>query len=199
MLKSRRPMAGLVLTSALILSACTTTRMDGSPEVQTTSQANRESLQGAVAAPLRDINVLRTKIPEVLLVAMADPYARPVPLTCARITALILPLNGALGADLDEEAVDGDDLIGRGKSSALGFVAGAASGVIPFRGWVRKLTGAERHDSYVQDAITAGGIRRGYLKGLGEAKSCHVPAAPTRTGEPEEVLDQSGKPKFPIR
>ncbi len=199
MLKSRCLTAGLALTCALILSACTTTRMDGSPEVQTTSQANRESLQGAVAAPLRDINVLRTKIPEVLLLAMADPYARPAPLTCARITALILPLNGALGADLDEEAVDGDDLIGRGKSSALGLVAGAASGVIPFRGWVRKLTGAERHDSYVQEAITAGGIRRAYLKGLGEARSCRVPAAPIHIGEPEDVLDQSGKPRFPIR
>ncbi len=189
----------LLLPCFILLAACTTTRRDGSPEVQTTSQANRESLQGAVAAPLRDINVLRTKIPEVLLVAMADPYALPQPLTCSKITALILPLNGALGADLDEEAVDGDDLIGRGKSSALGFVAGAASGVIPFRGWVRKLTGAERHDSYVQDAITAGGIRRGYLKGLGEAKGCRVPAAPARIGTAQEVIDQSGKPRFPIR
>ena len=47
-----------------------------------------------------------------------------------------------------------------------GLSSGAASDVIPFRGWIRKLSGAERHDKYVQAAITAGAVRRAYLKGL---------------------------------
>ena len=133
---------------------------DGSERIQTTSDAKRESVQSAVAAPLRDVNVLRTKIPTVLLEAMADPYQRPAHASCAALAAAIVPLNGALGADLDEPATSEDDLMERGKGAALGAMAGFASDVIPFRGWVRKLSGAERHDSLVTAAITAGGVRR---------------------------------------
>jgi hypothetical protein len=64
---------------------------------------------------------------------------------------------------------------------------------------VRKLTGAERHDHLVQDAITAGAVRRAYLKGLGEAKGCNPPATPSHQLAGSPVIDQSMKPKFPIR
>ncbi|WP_312165293.1 hypothetical protein [Phenylobacterium sp.] len=194
-------MRKIVLASIplLLLSACVTAPADGSSQIQTTSAANRESVQGAVSAPLRDVNLIKTKIPQVLLEAMADPYQRPEPATCAAIAAAILPLNGALGADLDEPAVDEDDLMDRGRGVALGAVAGLASDVIPFRGWVRKLSGAERHDSMVTAAITAGGVRRAYLKGLGEAKNCKPPAIPSHilTGTP--VKSQELKPRYPVR
>ena len=190
----------LSLPLLALLGACTTTRADGSPEIQTSSAANRESVQGAVAAPLRDVNVLRTKIPQVLLDAMADPYALPEPASCARITALLLPLNGALGADLDEPAQDEDDLMVRGRGAALGVVAGAASGLIPFRGWVRKLSGAERHDSLVSAAINAGAVRRAYLKGLGESRNCKPPARPSHIPvERQEPASETLKPRYPIR
>jgi hypothetical protein len=189
----------LALPAFALLCACTTMPADGSPQIQTTSQANRENLQGAAAAPLRDVNLLRTKIPDVLLRAMADPYARPPRPTCASITALILPLNGALGADLDEPPVDEDDLMERGRESALGFMAGAASGVIPFRGWVRQLSGAERHDKIVTAAITAGAVRRAYLKGLGESRGCNPPATPSHVKAGTPPIEQTSKPRFPIR
>lgn len=190
----------LILPVLTLLAACTTAPADGSPEIQTRSAANRESVQGAVASPLRDVNVLRTKIPQVLLDAMADPYALPVPATCTRITALILPLNGALGADLDEPPVNEDDLMVRGRGAALGAVAGAASDLIPFRGWVRKLSGAERHDSLVSAAIGAGAVRRAYLKGLGESRGCHLPARPSHDlVDRKEPLPETLKPRYPIR
>jgi hypothetical protein len=181
------------------LDECVTGPADGSGKIQTSSQAKRESVQGAVSAPLRDVNLLQTKIPPVLLEAMADPYKRPQPATCAGITDAVVPLNNALGADLDEPAVDEDDLMSQGKGAALGAVAGLASDVIPFRGWVRKLTGAERHDSLVQAAITAGGVRRAYLKGLGESRGCKPPATPSHvlTGSP--VINQDRKPRYPVR
>ncbi|MDO8323375.1 MAG: hypothetical protein Q7T23_10590 [Phenylobacterium sp.] len=183
-----------------LLAACTTAPADGSPQIQTRSAANRENVQSAVAAPLRDVNVLRTKIPQVLLDAMADPYALPVPATCARITSLILPLNGALGADLDEPVQDEDDLMVRGRGAALGAVAGAASGLIPFRGWVRKLSGAERHDGLVSAAIGAGAVRRAYLKGLGEFRGCPLPARPSHDlVDREEPMAETLKPRYPIR
>jgi hypothetical protein len=173
--------------ASLSAAGCTTTRADGSPKIQTTSEANRENVQGAAAAPLRDLNVLRTKIPDVLLTAMADPYERPAPLPrragkqaqCEQLATLIKPLNDALGADLDAPSTDEDDLLQKGRTTALGAAASLASDAIPFRGWVRKLSGAERHDKLVIAAITAGGVRRAYLKGLGEARGCEPPATPS--------------------
>ena len=182
----------------LLLTGCTTLPADGSPEIQTSSEANRENVQGAVAAPLRDVNVLRTKIPQVLLDAMADPYGRPA--NCGEITAAIAPLNGALGTDLDEALVKDSDLMDRGRTAALGAVAGATTGLIPFRGWVRKLSGAEQHDSLVSAAIYAGGVRRAYLKGLGETLDCKLPARPAR-----EVVKRDRRrpkdlaPRYPVR
>ena len=78
------------------LAGCTTAPASGSPRIQTSSQANRENIEGAMAAPMRDLNVLRTKIPNILLDALEDPYKRPTPMTCAKITALLLPLNLSL-------------------------------------------------------------------------------------------------------
>lgn len=189
----------IALVDALTLSGCTTTRADGSPKIETTQEADREGLQGVAKAPLRDLNVLRTKIPEVLLQALADPYERPRTLSCPELITLMKPLNDALGADLDVPSVDQDDLLDKGRNTALGVMAGAASDVIPFRGWVRKLTGAERHDHLVQASIVAGAVRRGYLKGLGEAKGCSAPARPSHVLAGSPVIDQSGKPKYPIR
>ncbi|HEX5379545.1 MAG TPA: hypothetical protein VFW47_13280 [Phenylobacterium sp.] len=193
----RIPLAAL--PPLLLIAACTTLPADGSTKIQTTSQARRENLQGVVTSPLRDVNVLRTKIPDVLLQAMADPYARPSPASCAGITRQMLPLNGALGADLDELPVDEDDLIERGRESVMGAMAGATSGIIPFRGWVRQLSGAERHDSLVAAAITAGAVRRAYLKGLGEARGCNPPATPSHVKAGTPPVSERRGPKYPIR
>jgi hypothetical protein len=189
----------LLTAAALAAAGCTTTRADGSPRIQTSSEANRESVQGAVASPLRDVNVLRTKIPPILLEAQADPYRRPYPATCESLIAEIRPLSQALGADLDEEAVDEDDLLDQGRTTALGAVAGLAQDVIPFRGWVRQLSGAERHDKTVQSAIIAGGVRRAYLKGLGEARGCNPPATPNHGRVKPQVIQQELRPRYPVR
>jgi hypothetical protein len=62
--------------------------------------------------------------------------------------------------------------------AAIGAVRGAAEGVVPFRGWVRKLTGAEQYSKDVAAAIAAGTIRRAFLKGVGQANGCVGAAAP---------------------
>jgi hypothetical protein len=50
--------------------------------------------------------------------------------------------------------------------------------VVPFRSWVRKLSGAERYSRDVSAAIAAGIVRRSYLKGVGQVRGCEAPAAP---------------------
>src|SRR5512140_1611226 len=117
----RRVVLPMLCALALPLAGCLTERENGSPRVETTSEANRESIKGAAEAPLRDLNVMRTKVPDVLLAAMADPYARPPKgWKCTQLLALILPLDDALGADLDTPAKDEDDLLERGRGAGLG-------------------------------------------------------------------------------
>lgn len=142
-------------------------------------------LGDAVVAPLTDINLVRAPIPPVLASAQKAPYGAPADPSCAAIGAEIEALDAALGADLDTAATRANpSLIERGTDAATDAVIGAVrnttEGVIPFRGWVRKLTGAERYARDVAAAIAAGTIRRAYLKGLGEAAGCTQPAAPRR-------------------
>ncbi|OYX03963.1 MAG: hypothetical protein B7Z12_08315 [Caulobacter vibrioides] len=151
--------------------------------IKSTSEANKEGISGAVSAPLRDVNIVRTKIPRVLLEAMDDPYRRPTPADCRTLVALVEPLDAALGEDIDRNPPqENEDLMDRSRKAAgeaaLGAIASTAQDLIPMRGWVRKLTGAERHDRLVQSAIASGNVRRAYLKGLGEARGCNPPATP---------------------
>ena len=64
-------------------------------------------------------------------------------------------------------------------NAAVGALQKTVEGAIPFRGWVRKLTGAERYSRKVAAAITAGSIRRAFLKGVAAADGCvwKLPAA----------------------
>ena len=174
-----------------VLTACASSSEPPPQKIQTTSDANKDGLGGAAQAPLRDMNLVRTKIPPVLLEAMADPYARPPgkKITCDTLIMLVAPLDLALGEDVDRRPPEDDeDLLDRGKrmagNSALGAVASAAQDLIPMRGWVRKLSGAEKHDSLVQHAMASGAIRRAYLKGLGESRGCNPPATPQHLAKP---------------
>jgi len=50
-------------------------------------------------------------------------------------------------------------------------------GVLPLRSWVRKLSGAERYSSEVAAAVSAGRIRRPFLKGWVRGAACASPSA----------------------
>jgi len=138
---------------------------------QTSAEANTDNLGSAVVAPLRDINVVRSQIPDLLKTAVADPYAPPKT-GCEPLKAEIDSLDAVLGDDYDDRS-EGKAKKGEAVSKpVLGVVARTVTDVIPMRGWVRQLTGAERHDQMVRDAIKAGFVRRGYLKGLYNAGTC---------------------------
>jgi len=214
-----RTTLSLLLVSAVLcgfaassVSAAPPPKSEAAPEakpstkVQTTSEANSESVAGAAKAPLRDLNLIRTQVPDVLIQALADPYARPKTKKCQELTSLLKPLNDALGADLDVPPTEEEQsMYQRGRPMALGAMAGVASDVIPFRGVIRQLSGAAKHDQYVQAAIVAGFSRRAYLKGLGEARGCQPPATPShvlagRAPPPVNAGPTRGiKPRYPTR
>ncbi len=165
----------------------------------TPEEEGRRGIGGVASQPFRDFNLIRSKIPPVLLQAMADPYAKPDPQTCEAIVSDVKTLDEALGPDLDEPAsTDHPGLVTRSESSArTGALDAMRSGLqqeIPFDGFIRVLTGAERHDKLVMAAIQAGAIRRGYLKGLGEMRSCPTPGVPLHLAHPVKVAED-GKPE----
>ena len=181
----------LLAVALPLLAACASKSEPPPQKIQSTSDANKDGIAGAAQAPLRDMNLVRTKIPPVLLEAMADPYARPPgkKISCETLIMLVAPLDLALGEDVDKRPPEDDeDLMDRSKrmaaNSAFGAMASAAQDLIPMRGWVRKLSGAEKHDKLVQHAVASGAIRRAYLKGLGEAKGCNPPATPQHLAKP---------------
>lgn len=137
------------------------------------ASTNTDKVATAATTPLSDLNVVRAEIPEVLQAAVAAPYAVPEDTSCASLAASIRALDDVLGPDLDVPAGAGNPgLLERGEDAATGALQRTAEGVIPFRGWVRKLSGAERYARHVSAAITAGGVRRGFLRGLVAAKPC---------------------------
>jgi hypothetical protein len=142
----------------------------------------KEGVAGAVQAPFEDVNVIRRQIPPVLLRAEDAPYARPSPSSCRTIADDVADLDDVLGDDLDtNEPEDVNLKEKRGRQAGEAMVLAmrdTAEDFIPFRNWVRRLSGAQAHDNQIRAAVYAGRERRSYLKGLGEALGCRYPAAP---------------------
>jgi hypothetical protein len=148
------------------------------------SMQQTDTFRDAAVAPLEDLNVKQVRIPDVLKRAVADPYDVKGLGRCEGIAGEIGRLDAALGPDLDEAPPPDKrtrlQKAGAGlKDVGVAEVRDRTRSVLPFRGWIRKLTGAERHQKDVQKAIKAGGIRRGYLKGVGMRMNCAPPAAPS--------------------
>ena len=161
-----RPHHFILITAAvLVLTGC--------------AGSSQDKVTSAATTPLSDINVVRADIPAVLKAAAAAPYALPADASCGGLAASIRALDEVLGPDLDAPHTTGNPgLLERGGDAATGALQRTAEGVIPFRGWVRKLSGAERYAQQVSAAITAGGVRRGYLRGIAAGKTCVAAPAP---------------------
>jgi hypothetical protein len=187
--------AGSLAVPALAVS-------DPAPEgqLQTRDEQTRASAPDAASSPMYDLNVMRAKIPPVLLAAMADPYARPAPANCQGIIAKVKDLTVALGDDLDMPEDDPERTTTQ-KAGGLGkdLVRAGAESLLPLRGFVRRLSGAEQHDRLVQQAIIAGHTRRAYLKGLGESRGCAPPGTPRHQVVVAQPVADTGKPQYPTR
>ena len=176
-MNTNRALSLVATALALSLAGC------ASPDTARGAAKEGVQLQKAAEAPLADLNLVQEKIPAVLEAAVKAPYALPSERNCPALANEVNVLDGALGADLDTPPTAADPgLIERGSNmvgdAANDALQGAAQSVIPFRGWVRKLDGAERHSKEVAAAIAAGSVRRAFLKGVGQTLGCAAPAAP---------------------
>ncbi len=141
---------------------------DGEPKKEEDGTMKRA---GDIATqPVRDVGLSKKKIPAILVSAASAPYARPGG-KCGAITGELAQLNDALGPDFGAAP---------GKKGSQGGNIAAAGGeatvntFIPFRGLVREVSGAASADRRLQAAVNAGLARRGYLRGVGQARGCRV-------------------------
>ncbi len=163
---------GLILVLALVMAGCATT-----PPPAPARPVKRGPVDDAVTQPLRDLSLMRDDPAAVLMAARAAPYATPQPATCAALAPRIAELDMALGQDVDDPS----------SLSSLNNMAGAlVSGAIrdavglPFRGVVRRLSGAEARDRELRAYVLAGIVRRAFLKGVAQANNCPAVAPADR-------------------
>ena len=177
-------------TKLFSLAAVATLLSASSALAQTTETSKTQQIEQDAAtvakSPLKDVGVVKDKIPQVLIDARTATYALPSPLTCKTIFEAIDALDAELAPDLDNPSTQ----IKSGMS-ATEIGQTVVHGLTPLRSWVRKLSGAEKNDNAVQAAILAGSVRRGYLKGIGLERGCQPPAAPLGVTLPAAV---SAKP-----
>ncbi|MEP0392038.1 MAG: hypothetical protein ABJ205_14480 [Erythrobacter sp.] len=133
--------------------------------------------------PLEDFNIDSKDIPEILVKAAENPYDDTGITNCNAVVQEIAVLDNELGPDFDitqEEA----------RRISKGRVAKSVIGsFIPFRGIVREVSGANKKRNEFRRALTAGMVRRAYLKGMGEARGCAYPARPR---EDDSAIERSG-------
>lgn len=130
------------------------------------------SAEDVATTPLSDLNIRKNKVPAILVRAQSAPYSLAGMARCPAIQREVGQLNGVLGEDVDSARK-------RGKAVIPGKVAqDIVGGIIPFRGVVREITGANAESRALQQAIYAGFARRAFLKGVGLQKGCGHPARP---------------------
>lgn len=121
---------------------------------------DQPTIRGAVTQPLRDLNIMRTKVAEPLQTARAAPYDVANLKECQAIQAKIAQLDEALGPDVDEDQAQP----GIVKTLAASAVRSAVK--LPFSGVVRRLSGADARERLRQQSVQAGMARRAFLKGV---------------------------------
>lgn len=155
----------LILAASLGVSACATGR----------TADTRRGVTNAALSPLRDIGLVRQEIP-LALRNLGYPYSTAT-LTegCPAVAREIGALDAALGPESYQPGPSrniwdksGDYL----EEQAIDYVQGTAEDLIPFRSWVRRLSGANRAERDAIRAAANGQQRRTFLRGYGASLGC---------------------------
>ena len=142
-----------------------------------------EDAVDAVTQPLSDLNLRSKEIPLILTLAQEEPYNLTEVVGCEAVLGEIARLDSVLGPDANEPA-QRKGLVNRGLQVG-GDVLG---GMIPFRGLVRRISGARAEKKRWEAAVYAGVARRSFLKGYLAGQACEAP----REEEPESARDVLG-------
>ncbi len=132
-------------------------------------------------------------IPQLLKDIKAEPYKAAATPACDTIPAEIQAIDDLIGHDVDYVPPKTDASTDIEQKAVKGG-ASVVRGLVPYGGVVRFVTGANKKDDALREAIVAGYARRGYLRGVQAALKC---PAPTPAAEPKsepKPLAQPAKP-----
>jgi hypothetical protein len=168
------------LCGLILMGACASGPSHDVGSAQTETSGTRDQMQGAASEaarqPLRDIGLIKRKIPYALA-RIADPYAEPSGPGCAWITYELTQLSAALGAEVSVMPTqDRSTTTEKGSRMAVDaardFIRNSGASLLPGRSVIRRLSGASNSDQLYDAAKERGMVRRGYLKGISEARQC---------------------------
>jgi hypothetical protein len=157
------------LVMLLLLSGLPTPLLAQAQSQQTDADRLEQKAEGVVRQPIKDIGLMRENPPEVLKDAQRAPYTLAGLKSCADLRRAVGELDVVLGPDVDAVDDQGDALPTRLAEAGAKSIVNA---LIPFRGLVREASGAAEADRKFRMMVAAGMARRGYLKGVAEARKC---------------------------
>ena len=158
--------------TALLIFAASAALVAAPAHAQQGQHTNQPTIREVALTPLTDLNLNQDEIPPLLLAAREQPYAHSGVATCPDILRQVADLDTILGDDYDTLPPQDDGI------SVTNLAQRVLGSFIPFRGIIRELSGANERQRDFREAISAGMMRRAYLKGRGEALGCAYPASP---------------------
>lgn len=116
------------------------------------------------------------EVPQKLRDIQDDPYSMAGMTRCADIIREVEQLNDVLGPDVHEREEKTRE---QKRGATVGRVASTVAGsFIPFRALIGEVTGANAERRRYAEAVYAGTVRRGFLKGVGQERGCKAPGRP---------------------
>ncbi len=142
----------------------------------------RRGVADAAYTPLRDVNMIRPEIP-LLLRNLQYPYATVELTSCEAVTLEIHRLDAVLGPESYQYGPNRNVFDRSGdfvEEQTIAAARNTAQDLIPFRSWVRTLSGASEADREALRAVANGQQRRTFLRGYGASMGCPdiIPAPP---------------------
>ena len=168
-----RTIVAIGLSLAFALAACSTGR----------TADTRRGVSGAASIPLRDVGLIRPEIP-LLLRNLQDPYSTAELANCAaQFDAVLGPESYQQGPNRNAWDRSGDFV----EDQTIEAAESTAQDLIPFRSWVRRLSGASRAERDALRAVANGQQRRTFVRGYGASLGCPnmIPAPPAPQPPPQ--------------
>lgn len=134
----------------------------------------RRGITDAAYTPLRDVNLMRQEIP-IVLRDLQYPYSTVTLNDCAAVSREIGNLDAVLGPESYQPGPDRNVWDRSGdfvEEQTIEAVQDTAADLIPFRSWVRRISGASRAEREALRAVANGQQRRTFLRGYGASLGC---------------------------
>ncbi len=134
----------------------------------------RRGVSDAAYIPFRDVGLIRPEIP-LLLRNLQYPYATASLNDCSAVSREIAQLDGVLGPESYQPGPNRNVWDRSGdfvEEQAIEAAQDTAADLIPFRSWVRRISGANRAEREALRAVANGQQRRTFLRGYGASLGC---------------------------